>query len=275
LPDTKGRKVYFIQGFETHAFSASDIEATWRLPMRKLVVSCWLRDLIADRVGDNRVAVIPNGINARQFDAPPRDMSNPPTVGFAYSTAPVKGSAVALEAIKLARESVPELKSICYGTERPVQSLLPPHGTQFSVRPPQDRLRAIYTEADVWLCASEREGFALPPLEAMACRCPVVVTRCGGPADFVEEGRNGFIVDVGDAATMADRIVTLVTDSALWRRMSDAAYETGRLFSIERSASLFEQALLSVAASPENAVTAVVAGAAMAGSTRGHCEGRT
>ena len=49
LSDDCGTKCYFIQGYETHAFRASDIERTWEPPMQKLVVSSWLRDLISRR----------------------------------------------------------------------------------------------------------------------------------------------------------------------------------------------------------------------------------
>lgn len=95
----------------------------------------------------------------------------------------------------------------------------------------------------MWLCASETEGFALPPLEAMACRCPVVVTRCGGPMDFVKDGINGHIVGVGDAQAMANRVVAMLSNAALWKRMSDAAYETCERFGLDRSVDLFEAAL--------------------------------
>ncbi|MEZ6164273.1 MAG: glycosyltransferase family 4 protein [Phycisphaerales bacterium] len=41
----------------------------------------------------------------------------------------------------------------------------------------------------------------------MACHCPIVSTKCGGPADFVREGENGYLVEIGDAEAMADRIL--------------------------------------------------------------------
>ena len=65
----------------------------------------------------------------------------------------------------------------------------------------------------------------MPGLEAAACRCPVVATRCGGPEDYVEDGVSGYLVDVGDAEAMADRIVRVLrlNDGAV-RAMSEAMY---------------------------------------------------
>lgn len=45
------------------------------------------------------------------------------------------------------------------------------------------------------LCVSERESFSLVLLEAMALKTPVITTNCGGPADIVDNGRYGILVD--------------------------------------------------------------------------------
>jgi glycosyltransferase involved in cell wall biosynthesis len=45
------------------------------------------------------------------------------------------------------------------------------------------------------LCVSERESFSLTLLEAMSLKTPVITTGCGGPADIVERGKYGILVD--------------------------------------------------------------------------------
>src|SRR5438552_1934194 len=79
------------------------------------------------------------------------------------------------------REQIPELRVISFGMRSPAESLPLPAGTDFVQRPAQDRIRELYAQCDVWLCGSRSEGFGLPVLEAMACRCPVVSTKVGGP----------------------------------------------------------------------------------------------
>jgi L-malate glycosyltransferase len=68
-----------------------------------------------------------------------------------------------------------------------------------------------------------REGLTRAIIEAMAQGVPVVVTRAGGLPEMVEDGLSGFIVDVDDAAMLADRIVRLAKDPELRQRMGRAA----------------------------------------------------
>ena len=82
-------------------------------------------------------------------------------------------------------------------------------------------------------------------LEAAACRCPLVCTRCGGPEDYVEEGINGHLVHVGDANGMAERILTVLSlDDLEWRAMGEASYAIAKRFDWDRSAEVLEAALL-------------------------------
>jgi glycosyltransferase involved in cell wall biosynthesis len=97
---------------------------------------------------------------------------------------------------------------------------------------------------DVWLCGSWVEGFGLTILEAMACRCPAVSTRAGGPEEIIEEGVTGHLVPAGDSAALADRLAhVLRLPDAEWRAMSDAAHARARSYSWDDAADLFESAL--------------------------------
>jgi len=243
LPLSKGRPFYLIQGYEVWGDQPQRVDATWRYPMQKIVVSRWLADLARDRFGDSRAMLIPNGVDSKQFFAAPRDPHNPPAIGFAYSTTKLKGIDVALEVVRHVRRSLPELRVVSFGTECPDAALPLPPGTVFHRRPPQDSLRHIYSSCDVWLLTSRREGFGLPALEAMACRCPVVATRCGGPEDFVRDGVNGWLVDVDDVQGAADRLIELLRDRDQLRRFSEVARQTAAEFDWDRSTGLLERVL--------------------------------
>ena len=159
-----------------------------------------------------------------------------------YSTIPAKGTDLALAALERVRRRLPQLRVIAFSAERVAGHLPLPDWIEFRYRPPQDEIRRLYASCDVWLCASRREGFHLPALEAMACRCPVVSTRMGGPRDFIEQGVNGFLVDVGDAAALSERLLEIFQENR-WQRMSDAALATAQGYTWDDAATLLEGAL--------------------------------
>jgi glycosyltransferase involved in cell wall biosynthesis len=149
-----------------------------------------------------------------------------------------------LKAFEIAAKRVPGLRLLAFGGD-PVADRLPlPPGTSFYHLPAQDSIRDLYASCDVWLCGSYVEGFGLPSLEAMACRCPVVSTDAGGPADFVKSGWNGYLVPVGDVEALANRLVDVLRrDEAEWRAMSDAALATARQYTWDDATNLMESAL--------------------------------
>jgi glycosyltransferase involved in cell wall biosynthesis len=68
----------------------------------------------------------------------------------------------------------------------------------------------ILKDLDVFVLSSTSEGLPLVTLEAMASGKPIVVTRCGGPQEVVENGVNGFVVNPGDSNALAFAIGELL-----------------------------------------------------------------
>jgi glycosyltransferase involved in cell wall biosynthesis len=245
LSPAKGAKAFFIQNYEMEDGKPNPrLDATWRMPIHKIVISKWLVKIAQEKFGDEMVSHVPNSVDLEQFHAPPRSKRAAPTVGLLYATSWMKGCRTSLEALKQVVKRWPSLRLICFGAEHPgIDLRLPPYA-EFYYRPQQDELRNLYAQCDVWLCGSAREGFHLPPLEAMACRCPVVSTRVGGPLDIIEEGVNGYLVDIGDSNALADRLLRLLSlPPEEWTKMSNAAYRTATSFTWEDATDLFEKAL--------------------------------
>ncbi|KAI0817743.1 glycosyltransferase family 4 protein [Xylaria sp. FL0064] len=84
-------------------------------------------------------------------------------------------------------------------------------------------LNALLSNAHVVLQLSTREGFEVKVSEALHAGRPVIATRAGGIPVQIKEGEDGFLVDPDDHEAVAERLVELCRDPALWARMSRAA----------------------------------------------------
>ena len=91
---------------------------------------------------------------------------------------------------------------------------------------------AVYRRAAVSVLTSKFEGFGLVLLESLANGCPVVSYDVKyGPGDIIADGVNGYLVEAGAKAALAQRVVEVLTDQPLRRRLSEAAADVRTEFS--------------------------------------------
>lgn len=88
----------------------------------------------------------------------------------------------------------------------------------------EKELRSFLGDAHL-LAVPSYEGFGIVYLEAMAFAVPVIASRAGAAHEIVEDGVNGFLVELDDSPTLCQRISLLAADRNLWRQMSQAAYQ--------------------------------------------------
>lgn len=86
-------------------------------------------------------------------------------------------------------------------------------------------VRSYLSAADIYAFPSRHEGFAVAPLEAMACGLPLVGSDAPGVPDILEGGEasGGLLVPRGDAAAFASALGRLVDDEELCRRLGERA----------------------------------------------------
>ena len=99
---------------------------------------------------------------------------------------------------------------------------------------PDEELPAIYDGADVFSYLSFFEGFGLPPLEAMACGVPIVVSNTTSLPEVV--GDAGIAVGPHDVAAVADAIFGILNDPQLAAAFRERGMERSALFSWEHCA---------------------------------------
>lgn len=66
---------------------------------------------------------------------------------------------------------------------------------------------------DVLVACSKREGFGLNIVEAMLSETPIVATNNRGHRELIEEGKNGYLVDIDDHVEMARIVCMLLSDN--------------------------------------------------------------
>jgi glycosyltransferase involved in cell wall biosynthesis len=106
-------------------------------------------------------------------------------------------------------------------------------------------LVSLYRSASCFVYPSLYEGFGLPPLEAMACGCPVIVSNAASLPEVC--GDAAYYIDPRQVDSLAEGIYRVIGDDALRQDLIRKGLERAKLFSWERTAEehlkLFEEAL--------------------------------
>ena len=101
-------------------------------------------------------------------------------------------------------------------------------------QPETKELIKLYQGSTVFALPSAEEGFGVVIIEAMACGVPVVATRCGGPDGIIVDGKDGYLVPLDDAPSMADSLADLCLNIERNKKMGlEARASTEARFSVE------------------------------------------
>lgn len=91
-----------------------------------------------------------------------------------------------------------------------------------------------YAQASMFVSTSLFEGFGLCIVESMSCGLPVVCYQCpSGPKDIITDGKDGFLVPLGNERMLADRIIYLIEHEEERLKMGTAAIEKSRHYSMD------------------------------------------
>jgi len=189
------------------------------------------------RLSDQRIHVVPNGVDIHRF-SPAKDVrsGSPPVILTVARLDLHKGHDYILEALGLLAKKGVDFKYLIAGQgeeERRLKKLAAEFGLSRKVNflgfVPWHALPDIYAGADIFVMISREipgrldiiEGFGISFLEASASGLPVVAGRSGGVADAVRDGKTGLLVEPDDASAIAEALQRLISDKKLARQLGD------------------------------------------------------
>lgn len=224
LSHVKGRKFYLIQDFENWDFDDEYVLNTYKLGMKNIVVSKWLKDVVESN-SDTAAYLLSNSIDSSIFNINKSVGERlEHTITFHYRSGAYKGCKYAIDVVKRMKDKYPDLNVAVVGREERPQDL--PDFCQYYRNISPAEVAAINNNSTVFLCTSVKEGFGLPGLEAMACGCNLVSTNYEGVREYAIDGINSLLVDIGDVDALCASIENLFENRLLSERLREMAIKT-------------------------------------------------
>jgi len=187
-------------------------------------------------VGDSKVVVIPNGVDAERFrPAPERDRlrhqlglePGSPTIIAVGRLYPIKNYTSLVASFAAVRQGHPTARMVIVGDgpdREQIEKAVAQRGLQAVVRLVgyRDDIENWFAAADVFAHTAAFEGMNNAALEAMATALPVVATSVGGLREIVADGVTGRLVPYADENAMTQALLDYCLDARLRMRHGDA-----------------------------------------------------
>src|SRR5262249_39908525 len=177
---------------------------------------------------DGRMVRIYNGVEMGRFNvstagrlrAELKCQNGTKLVGMVANLRESKGYEYFIEAARKVANSMPQTRFVAIGEidekiAKRFQGLIQQMSLQgrFCFLGFREDVPEILSDLDPFVLSSVSEGFSLATVEAMAAGKPVIVTRCGGPQEIVEDGLTGFLIPSADSDALARKICELLVNS--------------------------------------------------------------
>ncbi len=181
-----------------------------------------------------RTELLLNAVDTARFD--PRrsivrmvERGTAPLVGLAARPAPGKGLEVLVAIVGRVAEHIPDVQFAIAGdfpSRTTYEKLFAGVSDRVTFLGHVTDMPAFYARCDVVVLTSDEHSIEGSPnalLEAMAMERAIVATRVGGVPEIITDGKQGLLVEAGDAAAFSQRLVGLLRDDVLRRHLGTAA----------------------------------------------------
>lgn len=232
--------VYFIQHYELWSDDPTYVDSTWKLPLHKVVIAPWLVAK-AHELGETAV-LVPNAIDAAAFPPGAPIAQRPLQVLALVSDLAWKRTDLVADVFSRLGEECPGVKLKTFGVVPKPASL--PDFVEHVQSPSPEMLKELYQDSRVYLCASDREGWHLPPAEAMSSGAAVASTDIDGVRAYAQD--TALFSPVGDPQALAANVMRLLSDVELCQQLASAGNQRMVENTPEAAAAQFESEILGV-----------------------------
>lgn len=241
LNETKGKKVYFIQGYEI--WNSEQLgKKSYTLDLHKITISKWIREKIESQLGEEKIPIVYDGLDLELYNSSKELKAHGDNFQFLmlYHNLAQKGVADGIQVFERIRKDYPKLRLRMFGMEKAPHI---PEYVEYYYNPSKETLKELYNMSDIFIFPSHEEGWGLTPLEAMASRCAVVGYNVGCMLDIGKSGENVQLSEPGDLDLLEKNIRKLINDRDFAQELANKGYASVQKFSWDRCAIEFERAL--------------------------------
>ena len=235
----KGEKFYLVQHYEVWGGPEDKVNDSYKLGLLNIVNSSWLKNILQEKLKAPVEDVILHAPDWEQFYPQNAERSNDIVrVLMPYRKIEWKGMEDGIKAFEIARAKHPDIQLVLFGDSpnHDVARYAESHGKVYG-----DELRTIYNSCDILLFPSHYEGFGMPPMEAMACKCAVVSTNVGAIPDYAISDETALVSPPRSPELLAGNLIKLIGDRELLRRIAEAGYDYIKKFTWGNATEALEQ----------------------------------
>ncbi len=235
----------FVGGFHRHLYAKFMFGRAVRKASAISVISEFTkRELMRlTSAQPEKIQVIPLGVDLSFFELRGKKESGAnPYLLYVGNIKPHKNLKRLLEAFKLLKDKLPHdlvlvgQKEGFITGDREVQKIAEGFGgrVRFTGKVSAEELKGYYAQAEALIFPSLYEGFGLPPLEAMACGCPVAASNAASIPEVCSNAALYF--DPYSPADIAEKTLRLIRDKKLRNDLIQKGLKRAKEFSWDKCA---------------------------------------
>ena len=185
----------------------------------------YVRDNLISHYGlaPDRVTAVGSGMGAIQPWHEAKNFAQPRLLFVAKHLFQAKGGVLLLEAFRIARKRRRDLALTIVGDPRSRAFVPDVAGIEFRDHLPWDELQRLYRDATLLVQPMLNDPWGQVYLEAMISRTPVMGLARNGLPELVDGGRHGFLVDRADPESLAEAILSALSDPHRLESMAERA----------------------------------------------------